>query len=135
MPISLFPRTRPSAPSDDALNAVGKLHQEYLVAASANDAPWFERHLAADVVMVLGDGRRLEKAEFLALLRERSRRFRSLSPINVRLRAYGPTVQVDADAAWELEDGSSGVSRSIDTWAWLEGRWQLISAQITALPR
>src|SRR5512134_1370538 len=127
MPISLFPKTRP-APSDDALATVRALNQQHLAASAANDAPWFERHLAADAVLVLGDGRRRGKPEFIALVRERPRRFRSVEATDIRLRAYGPTVQVDADASWELEDGSRGASRYIDTWTWLEGRWQVISA-------
>jgi hypothetical protein len=133
MPISLFPKTRP-APSDDALATVRALNQQYLTASAANDAPWFEQHLAADALLVLGDGRRLGKLEFVALLRERPRHFRSLEAGDIRLRAYGPTVQVDADASWELEDGSRGTSRYIDTWTWLEGRWQVISVQVTLLP-
>jgi uncharacterized membrane protein len=52
----------------------------------------------------------------------------------VTLRAFGQIVQVDADAPWELNDGRTGVSRYIDTWARLDGRWQVISAQITLLP-
>jgi hypothetical protein len=43
-------------------------------------------------------------------------------------------VQVDADAPWELEDGHRGVSRYIDTYVWLDGRWQVVSAQISLLP-
>ena len=34
----------------------------------------------------------------------------------------------------ERTDGRTGVSRYIDTWAWLDCRWQVISAQITSLP-
>jgi hypothetical protein len=41
--------------------------------------------------------------------------------------------KVDAEAPWELADGTTGVSRYIDTWTWLEGRWQVISAQVTPL--
>jgi hypothetical protein len=33
----------------------------------------------------------------------------------------------------KLADGTTGVSRYIDTWTWLEGRWQVISAQVTPL--
>jgi hypothetical protein len=121
-------------PPTEATAAVGVLNQQYITAAGRNDATWFTRHMADDVVVVLGDGRRMGKSDFLAMLREDPRSFRSLTVRDVTLRAFGPTVQVDADAAWELTDGRTGVSRYIDTWAWLDCRWQVISAQITSLP-
>jgi hypothetical protein len=141
MPISrLFPRDRAtgrdakSAASDEAIAAVRVLNQQYIAAARTNDARWFHQQLADEAVIVLGDGRRLRKAEFLAMLSEEPRNYRSLSVRDVTLRACGTTVQVDGDAPWELDDGTSGVSRYIDTWIWLEGHWQVISAQVTPLP-
>jgi len=74
------------------------------------------------------------KSSFLSMLREEPRGFRSLTVRDVALRVFGPTVQVDANATWELTDGRTGVSRYIDTWAWLDCRWQVISAQVTSLP-
>ena len=59
--------------------------------------------------------------------------YRSLAAQDVTLRAFGNMVQVDADAPWELPDGTSGVSRYIDTWVRLEGRWQVVSVQVTPL--
>lgn len=134
---SLFPRTRGGSQSDsgDAIAAVRLLNQQYLAAARASDATWFRHHLADDAVIVLGDGRRLDKADFLTMLGNEPRRFRSLEVRDVTVRAFGPTIQVDADAPWEMENGTAGVSRYLDTWTWLDGRWQVISAQITLLPR
>jgi hypothetical protein len=51
------------------------------------------------------------------------------------VRVFGGTVQVDGDAIWELTDGYQGISRYIDTYIWRDGRWQVISAQITLLPQ
>jgi Domain of unknown function (DUF4440) len=137
---SLFPKTRAAAgdaqspEGEESIAAVRLLNQQYLSAVRSNDASWFGHYLAENAVVVLGDGRRLRKLDFLAMLHDAPRRFRSLGARDVTLRAFGPIVQVDADASWELEDGSTGVSRYIDTWAWLDGRWQVISAQITLLP-
>jgi hypothetical protein len=90
--------------------------------------------MSGDVVVIQGSGRRLTKPEFLALMRDEPRRFRSLTVRDVTVRVFGSTAQVDADAPWELEDGQRGVSRYIDTYAWLDGRWQVVSAQVTLLP-
>ena len=51
------------------------------------------------------------------------------------MRVFGGTVQVDGDAIWELTDGYQGISRYIDTYIWRDGRWQVISGQITLLPQ
>ncbi len=118
-----------------AISAVRALNQAYIDAARSNDVTWFRRHLAEDVVVVLGSGRRVRKPEFLALMADEPKSFESLTVRDVTLRAFGATIQVDADAPWKLSDGATGVSRYIDTYAWLDCRWQVISAQITLLPR
>jgi ketosteroid isomerase-like protein len=118
-----------------AISEVRALNQAYIDAARSNDVAWFRRHLAEDVVVVLGSGRRVRKPEFVALMAEEPKSFESLTVRDVTLRAFGATVHVDADAPWKLSDGATGVSRYIDTYAWLDCRWQVISAQITLLPR
>ena len=120
--------------SVEAAVNVRALNQEYIDASRAHDADWFDAHMAEKVLVILGGGRRLHKGEFLSLVRDRSRLYRSLTVRDVTVRVFGPTVQVDADAPWELADGSKGVSRYIDTYAWIDCRWQVISAQITLLP-
>lgn len=135
----LFPRAHGTRAGQaewgaEAIEAVGALNHDYLAAVRSNDAAWFQRHLAEDAVIVDAGGRRLRKPEFLASLREAPRSFSSLGVRDVTVRWFGTAVQVDADASWELADGSDGVSRYIDTYVWLEGRWQVISAQITPLP-
>lgn len=116
-----------------AAAVVRRLNQEYIDAARVGDAAWFERHMADDVVVILGSGRRLDKAAFLALFDEPTT-IETLTVENVTVRVFGPTAQVDADAPWTRTGGQGGVSRYIDTYAWIDRRWQVISAQITLLP-
>jgi hypothetical protein len=139
---SLFSRARVAGSRDsqqpapaEAIAAVQVLNQDYITAVRTRGAAWFDQHMAEDVVVVLGNGRRVRKREFLQTVSEDPKRYRSLVVRNATLRAFGPTVQVDADAVWELDDGTAGVSRYIDTYAWLDGRWQVVSAQVTPLPR
>lgn len=110
------------------------LNEQYIAAIRAHDPDWFGHHMADDVVVILGSGRRVDKAEFLRLLVEAPVPYRSLELRAPRARVYGTTVQVDADAPFELADGTRGVSRYIDTYARIDGRWQVISAQVTRLP-
>ncbi|HEX6307162.1 MAG TPA: DUF4440 domain-containing protein [Longimicrobiales bacterium] len=122
----------PSTPA--AVAAVRALNQQYIDAARAHDAAWFDEHMAHDAIIVLGSGMRLSKQSFLKSVREEPTDYRFLHLENVTVRAFGGTVQVDADAPWELSDGRAGVSRYIDTYAWIDCRWQVVSAQITWLP-
>jgi len=137
---TLFPGAAMSTAQTDALapeqarRDILALNEQYIDAARTGDAAWFREHMAEDVVVVLGSGSRLTKPGFLAMVEDEPRAFRSLTLENVTVRVFGPTVQVDADAPWELEDGKRGVSRYIDTYAWIDGRWQVVSAQITLLP-
>jgi hypothetical protein len=110
------------------------LNEQYIAAVFAHDVEWFRRHMAEDVVVIMGDGRRADKTDFLRTLAEEPARYRSLDLRDARARVFGATVQVDADAPFELEDATRGVSRYIDTYAWIDGRWQVISAQVTRLP-
>jgi hypothetical protein len=139
---SLFPRARQveSRASVQPLpgeipSELRSLNQEYIDAARTNDTSWFQEYLADDVVIVLGNGRRYRKPQFLALLNDEPIRFSSLVARDVTVRVFGGTVQVDGDATWELTDGYQGISRYIDTYIWRDGRWQVISAQITLLPQ
>lgn len=85
-------------------------------------------------MVIQGNGRRLRKAGFLAILKNEPRDYLALRVRDATFRVFGPIVRVDADAPWELEDGSTGISRYIDTWAWIDDRWQVISAQVTLVP-
>jgi hypothetical protein len=118
----------------EAAAQVRELNKAYINAVRTSDARWFDRHMAETVLIILGDGRRMRKNQFLNRMRTEPGRFRSLGVRDVTTRVFGAVVQVDADAPWELEDGSRGVSRYLDTYAWLDGRWQVISAQVTLLP-
>lgn len=118
----------------DAVSAIRELNLDYLDAARMNDVEWFRDHLADSVVIITGAGRRLRKEGFLAVLRDEPKNYISLRVRDPIFRVFGHVVQVDADAPWEMGDGSTGTSRYIDTWASMDGRWQVISAQVTLLP-
>jgi hypothetical protein len=122
------------ADSSGAIAAVRALNEQYIRSAGTNDAGWFQQHMSEEVVVIFGNGRRVTKDGFLRAMLDEPKSYRHLGLENVTLRAFGDTVQVDADAPWELSNGAKGVSRYIDTYARIDGRWQVISAQITWLP-
>lgn len=116
-----------------AIESMRVLNRQYIDAARMSNGSWFGQHMAEDVVVVLGDGRRVRKHEFLALLTSDPRDYKSLTVRDVTIRVYGSTAIVDGTAPWELRDGTTGVTRYIDTYAWLDCRWQVVSAQLTWL--
>ena len=121
--------------ADRAAIDVRALNEQYIAAARRGDASWFQQNMSDDVVVIQGKGQRLTKHEFVRLMKDEPRHFRTLTVRDVTVRVFGEAVQVDADAPWELETDEHGVSRYIDTYAWLDGRWQVISAQVTRLPQ
>jgi hypothetical protein len=123
-----------SPPPAEAAAQVRVLNQQYIEAARANNPAWFRRHMAEDVVVTLTSGRQVGKPEFLMLLRQEPKSYRSLTVGNVTVRPAGQMVEVEAEAAWELSDGSKGVVRYLDTYTWLDCRWQVHSAKIASLP-
>ena len=129
---STLPCDPPAARSAEA--EVHALNQQYIDAARAHDVAWFRTHVSDRAIIVLGNGQRLTKEAFVQRIVVEPTNYQSLTVEHVTVRAFGATVQVDADALWEHGDGRSGVSRYIDTYAWIDCRWQVISAQITWLP-
>ena len=123
--------TAPTPTAAEAVAAVRQLNAEYIDAVRCNDAAWFAEHMADDILVITSAGQRLTKAQFIANM---PTAYRSLTVRDVSLRVFGTTVQVDADAPFTLGDGSAGISRYIDTYAWIDGRWQVISAQYIRLP-
>lgn len=117
---------------ETAAASIQQLNIEYIEAVRTGDADWFRQHMADDVIVITGSAQRLDKAGFLALFDSPSA-FKSLTIRNVTVRVFGAMAQVDADAPWELADGRTGISRYIDTYVWLDDRWQVVSAQITYL--
>ena len=113
---------------------VRELNEQYIAAGGRGDAAWFRQHMHEDVLVIYGDGVRLTKQAFLERTASQPHKFRSLTVRDVTVRVFGATVRVDADAPWELADGTRGLSRYIDTYLWIDGRWQVISAQVTPLP-
>jgi ketosteroid isomerase-like protein len=118
----------------EAAEQVRALNEQYIAAARDADTAWFAGHLDDDFIVITGVGQRNDRAAFLAAVATSPRNYASLTVRDVTVRVFGATVQVDADAPWELRDGRRGVSRYIDTYTWRDGRWKVISAQINYLP-
>ena len=92
----------PTPSTDAAIATVRELNQRYIDAARDHNVKWFDAHLSSQFIVILGSGRRLTKPEFLKMLSEERADYKSLTVRNVTLRRFGATVQVDAEAPWEM---------------------------------
>jgi len=77
----------------EAVAAVRELNFQYLEAVRANDVEWFRVQLGEDAVVIQGNGRRLRKAGFLAILKNEPRDYLALRVRDATFRVFGPIVQ------------------------------------------
>lgn len=117
---------RAGASTDEA--TLRALNEQYIAAGVADDKQWFERMLLDDFVCVLGDGRMIDKAAFLALPHTP---LASSRLEDVRGRVHGDTGLVHARYVWAFADGRSGATTYTDVYVRKGGEWRVASAQLT----
>ena len=110
--------------------ALRRLNRDYLGAFLACDVARFRDLLADDFYGVLADGRVIDKAEFLRQA-ARPPGLRDFRLRDVGVRLYGDAALVNDLAAYRRPDGSTAQTRYVDVYARRQGRWQVVSVQIT----
>lgn len=114
----------------DAASTLTRLNQAYVDAFMNADVSWYRENLADDFVCIESDGTVLDRDAFL---REAARGpdVASYTLADVRVRVFGTFALVHATGRFTRRDGSQGVSRYTDAYAFKDGRWKAVSAQIT----
>jgi len=105
------------------------LNADYIRALVESDIGWYADHLSDDFVCTLGDGRRIDKTQFLQRTAE-GPRVSDVRCDDVEVRLYGEVALVQAVTHF-TSDGSLASRRYTDVWRVKEGRWQAVAAQIT----
>jgi ketosteroid isomerase-like protein len=127
--LALLPATaRAADPADEA--ALRRLNNDYLQAFLACDVARFRELLADDFYGVLADGRVIDKAEFL---REAAHPpgVKDFRMKEVVIRLYGDAALVNDLATYQRPNGTDAQTRYVDVYARRQGRWQVVSVQIT----
>lgn len=120
----------PIGADHDVLHA---LNESYVDAFRRADVAWYDQHLAADYVVVFGDGSFHDRAAALAdfalpVFAEHLKHF----PVGaVQIRQFGDLAVIHAENDYERQDGRTGINRYTDIWVRQGGRWQCVSAHIT----
>jgi len=109
-----------------------RLNAEYVDAFLRSDIDWYERHLADDFRCILASGRIIDRAAFL-IDAAQPVTMASFEVEDVDVQFNDDTAIVQARTIHERQDGARGQSRYTDIWIGRDGRWQVLSAQITAI--
>ena len=126
-----MPALAHAASSHSAIKLM-RLNAEYVDAFLRSDIDWYERHLADDFRCILANGGIIDRAGFLADA-ARSVAMASFEIEDVDVQFNGDTAIVQARTVQETPDGVRGQSRYTDIWIGRDGRWQVLSVQITAI--
>jgi ketosteroid isomerase-like protein len=119
--------------SESTLSTVSELHElnaDYIRAFVESDVAWYLEHLSEDFVCTLGDGRRIDKAEFLRRT-ESGPGISGVSFDEIDVRPFGDMALVHGVTHYTKPDGERGSTRYTDVWLLRAGRWQVIAAQLT----
>jgi len=120
-------------PGGDDAAILRTLNENYVNAFREADVAWYDAHLAPDYVVVSGDGSFHDRAAALANFAKPSfATFMKSFPVDkVTIRRFDDVALINAENAYELKDGRTGVSRYTDIWHKKDGQWQCIAAHIT----
>lgn len=113
-------------------NKLHRLNADYVAAFLASDGDWYERHLASDFRCILPDGGLIDRTAFIAET-ARPVAMASFQVEDVHVQLENGVAIVQARTVYERADGSRGQSRYTDVWIGRDGRWQVLTAQLTAV--
>lgn len=115
---------------------VSRLNEEYSIMIQRGNATEIERVLADDYVLTDESGRVFTKTDDLATYKDRKIKIEFVKTLEQKLRVAGDAVVI-ANARINFK-GTRASGESFDiteqcttTWAWRNGRWQIVSDHIS----
>lgn len=119
-------------PTGDDLEVLRQLNASYVEAFRQSDVAWYDAHLAADYVVMSGDGSYNDRATALTNFARPTfaTQMKSFPVDKVNIRRFGDVALIHAENAYEMKDGRKGVSRYTDVWLKQDGSWRCILAHI-----
>jgi len=109
------------------------LNRRYVEAAQAADVRWFDEHLAPCFMASNPDGSLVDRAGFLERI-GRPHPLKDMAPVDPRVRVVGGVGIVDSGFRCTRPDGQEGAGHYTDVYAFLDGRWQCVSAHFALRP-
>ena len=122
--------------SDDAVQALTRQVRAYFVEMGKGDLTGIERTLAADYVVIGGDGKLETRAERLAWLRSNVRNLADIKPSELLVRLYGNTGIVTGLVEIAIDAKVPPIrERFTQVWVIEGGVWKMVTGQITLVEK
>jgi len=124
------------AQSADATQALISQVRAYFVDMGSGDIAGIERTLAADYIVIGGDGKLETRAERVAWLRSNAKDLADITPSELLVRLYGNTGIVTGLVEIALDGSAPPVrERFTQVWTMEGGTWKMVSGQITLIKK
>ncbi len=110
------------------------LQEQGRQAALKGDPSFAEKHFADNYLGVGGDGQMRTKAEVIQMYKSGAIKYESIDERNVKIRTYGDTAIVNAEAMVKFTlngKPTSGDFRAIFVWVKEKGGWKEVAFQVT----
>jgi hypothetical protein len=134
MPTSKAKHKEPTMPRVSArstdLDVLRQLNLHYIRSVETSNVRWFEENLAEDFLNVNSDGTLVDRAGFLAQIARPLLIF-NLESHDIQIRIMGDFAIINARTAYMNPEGQAGSRRYTDIYAYRNGRWLCVSAQLT----
>ena len=125
-----------AAQSDDGVQALSRQVRAYFVEMGKGDITGIERTLAADYMVIGGDGKLETRAERLAWLRSNVKDLADIKPSELLVRLYGNTGIVTGLIEISLDARAPPIrERFTQVWVIESGAWKMVSGQITLVKK
>jgi hypothetical protein len=125
-----------AAEPEGASQALSRQVHAYFVGMGSGDIAGIERALAADYIVIGGDGKLETRAERLAWLRSNAKDLADITPSQVLVRLYGDTGVVTGLVEIVLEPGAPAIrERFTQVWVMEGGVWKMVTGQITVVKK
>ncbi len=123
-----------AAGPEDASQALSRQVHAYFAGMGGGDIAGIERALAADYIVIGGDGKQETRAERLAWLRSNAKDLADITPSQLLVRLYGNTGVVTGLVEIALEAGAPPIrERFTQVWVMEGGVWRMVTGQITVV--
>ena len=112
------------------LHTLQRLSEGYIRSVRMSDVGWFQENLAWDFMNRNPDGSLVDRTEFLAQI-ARPCPVSDFAAEDVHIRLLGDIAIVHGRTVYRKPDGQPGAGRYTDVYAYREGRWLCVSADVT----
>ena len=129
------PLAKPAATAD-AQQILKDRFREYTEALTKRDLAALDKIWADGYTFTNGRGEFLTKKDRMENMKTGATQFDSISRENEEIRVFGNTAVITGRSVMKVIYGgkeSSGPYRTINVWAKMQGRWQIVANQITPI--